>query len=457
MRLILWVIAISTLYPIFTIPSVEAQSGPRFNGSGSCQSASSLGLPLGTVSSAGGDATPAILTMLTVAGTNGFVCIAVDNNASLRISTQLAKPANGAGLRLTGGGRSFGANTSPTLFLDYTGASNGGYSILNLLTGVGATGSFLEVDHLNVVTSNGNTNRFIFTSSAFAIHDNTIVCSNYCVVAGGQNLCCSANTGTANDWFLGSGYFKNNRMAGSIQVGSAANGIDIESNEIGPGSTAAHNLIDLSGPAGPSTSPSAVRGGHITGNVCEFGVSDVCLHLHNAFGVELSGNQGFDGTNAVMIAADNTAQINSFIGNWVDNSGNTMYGASPTYPDATSLVIDLLTPRIVIPNLINVGGALQGSSAAPAVNAASCAGATIGTGSTNLAGTITGLPGTACTVILTFASTTAAHGWSCSVSNQTHPGNTNMFQQSASNTTTVTFTGTSVASDVLAYGPCAAY
>lgn len=95
------------------------------------------------------------------------------------------------------------------------------------------------------------------------------------------------------------------------------------------------------------------------------------------------------------------------------------------------------------------------SGATPAVTATSCTGATIGTGATNLVGTITGLPTGACSVVLTFASATAAHGWSCAVSDQTTSAN--LFQQSANTTTSVTFAGTSVSGDVLSYGPCAQY
>lgn len=102
-----------------------------------------------------------------------------------------------------------------------------------------------------------------------------------------------------------------------------------------------------------------------------------------------------------------------------------------------------------------LGGSLQGTSAQPTVNATSCTGATIGTGATNLSGTITGLPTSSCTVILTFAgSATATHGWSCGISDQTTG---NIFRQSGSTTTTVSFTGTSVSGDVLSYGPCGGF
>lgn len=105
--------------------------------------------------------------------------------------------------------------------------------------------------------------------------------------------------------------------------------------------------------------------------------------------------------------------------------------------------------------LVKFGVAIAGASSQPAVNAASCTGATIGTGATNLAGTITGLPTGACSVIVTMANSAASStGWSCAVSNQT---TANLFRQTGSTTTTVTFAGTSVSGDVLAYGPCVGF
>ncbi len=95
-----------------------------------------------------------------------------------------------------------------------------------------------------------------------------------------------------------------------------------------------------------------------------------------------------------------------------------------------------------------------GAGTAPTVDATNCTGATIGTGATNSAGTITGLPTGTCSVVLTFNSYTATTGWSCAVSDQT---TANLFRQTASTTTTATFAGTSVASDVLKYGPCMAF
>lgn len=84
----------------------------------------------------------------------------------------------------------------------------------------------------------------------------------------------------------------------------------------------------------------------------------------------------------------------------------------------------------------------------PTVDATSCTGATIGTGARNVAGTITGLPTGACSVVLTFVTTSGVTGWGCGVNDQT---TANLFRQTASTTTTATFVGTAVTGDVLRY------
>jgi hypothetical protein len=102
----------------------------------------------------------------------------------------------------------------------------------------------------------------------------------------------------------------------------------------------------------------------------------------------------------------------------------------------------------------NINTTVNLPGATPSVSTGSCAGATIGANAGNISGTITGLPTGVCTTVLTFTSQTAPNGWTCPVQNQTHPGSTNIFGQSAQGTGSVTFTGTSVTGDVLAYGPC---
>jgi hypothetical protein len=89
----------------------------------------------------------------------------------------------------------------------------------------------------------------------------------------------------------------------------------------------------------------------------------------------------------------------------------------------------------------------------PTVNATGCTGATRGTGATNVAGTITGLPTGACSVVLTFGTYKPTTGWACTVSDQTTG---NLFRQSANTQTTATFAGTSVSGDVLSYN-CTPY
>jgi hypothetical protein len=98
--------------------------------------------------------------------------------------------------------------------------------------------------------------------------------------------------------------------------------------------------------------------------------------------------------------------------------------------------------------LTNLISPLAIKGATPTVTNASCTGAAIGTGATNAAGTITGLPTSACSVVLNFAAATAPTGWHCTVSDQTTAV---LFRQSANTTTSATFAGTSVSGDVLSY------
>lgn len=97
---------------------------------------------------------------------------------------------------------------------------------------------------------------------------------------------------------------------------------------------------------------------------------------------------------------------------------------------------------------VSAGSAIKGTHAAtgniPSV--ATCG--TIGTGSKNNAGSITTATG-ACTPVVTFANWTAVTGWACTISNSTTPANS--FQQTASTTTTATFTGVSASNDVIRY------
>jgi len=97
-----------------------------------------------------------------------------------------------------------------------------------------------------------------------------------------------------------------------------------------------------------------------------------------------------------------------------------------------------------------------GSGSAPSLTTTSCSGAAIGAGSTNWAGVITGLPAGSCTMVLTFASATAAHDWSCQFSNRVTPANLFVQSNSSASTTTATVSGTSASGDALRY-TCVAF
>lgn len=89
------------------------------------------------------------------------------------------------------------------------------------------------------------------------------------------------------------------------------------------------------------------------------------------------------------------------------------------------------------------------------------AGAGCGTISSTVGGAAAGVFTTsltgACAAVVTFGDTlTATNGWSCAVNNQTHTTSANMLVNNASSTTTATFTGTTVASDVINFH-CQAY
>lgn len=73
--------------------------------------------------------------------------------------------------------------------------------------------------------------------------------------------------------------------------------------------------------------------------------------------------------------------------------------------------------------------------------------------STISAGLITSATTGACAPVLTFTGAVAANGWACSISNQT---TANLIRQTASTTSSATFSGTTVSGDVLSYS-CSAY
>lgn len=85
------------------------------------------------------------------------------------------------------------------------------------------------------------------------------------------------------------------------------------------------------------------------------------------------------------------------------------------------------------------------NSLAPTV--ATCG--TIGTGSTNRAGFVTSTVTGTCGAVLTFGQEPAQTGWSCRMDDSTTPAN--KITQTASTTTTATFTGTTTTGDVLRF------
>ncbi len=90
--------------------------------------------------------------------------------------------------------------------------------------------------------------------------------------------------------------------------------------------------------------------------------------------------------------------------------------------------------------------------AAPTLNVASCSGAALGTGSTNDAGTITGITATGtCTIVITFGTVIATNGWICSVNNRVTVANPFQQKNTGNSTTAATIEGTTVSGDALGY------
>lgn len=104
---------------------------------------------------------------------------------------------------------------------------------------------------------------------------------------------------------------------------------------------------------------------------------------------------------------------------------------------------------------INKSGNLISGTGSTAPTVSGCTSAAIVAGSTALAGQINTTPTGACAVTLTFG-TAASHGYNCGplIANQTQGNIANALFLTAQTTTTAVYTGTTVAGDVLAYGPC---
>lgn len=126
---------------------------------------------------------------------------------------------------------------------------------------------------------------------------------------------------------------------------------------------------------------------------------------------------------------------------YLSPTGGANVGPVQTDPGAGNLNVT---------GIIKSSGFLEGTSSAPSLNVASCTGATISAGSTNLTGSITGLPAGSCSIVMTFASATAAHDWSCQLTNYITPSN-RLEQTNTTSTTTATFSGTTASLDAVRY------
>lgn len=226
----------------------------------------------------------------------------------------------------------------------------------------------------------------------------------------------------------------------------------------------------LSGRGGPCSSSTTActsgDGGNVTFGANDAGVVNASggvnvggvggiLNLYGGNGGPSTNGSTNTGGNGGSIVAHNGSGGTGATANGLDGTFRVEAGGRANSPSfkiqsnagaADFLEIDATGDTLISQALITDG-------AAPTVGAGSCTGATIGTGSKMMAGTITGTPTATCTVTLTFP-VEAPTGWSCAISNQT---TANLIRQTASSTTVVTFVGVTVASDVLRYGPCMAH
>lgn len=182
-----------------------------------------------------------------------------------------------------------------------------------------------------------------------------------------------------------------------------------------------------------------------------------------------SGNRnsaiGQQALNTITTGSDNTGigwragssiddgSFNTFLGSGADANNTSLTNAMAIGANATVAASNTIQLGNTSVTKINTSGAFQGlaivgDGATPSVG--TCG--TIGTGSRNTAGFITSGTTGSCVSVITF-SATAPVGWSCGISNST---TANLIRQTDSSTTTATFTGVTVSSDILRY-ICAAY
>lgn len=166
-------------------------------------------------------------------------------------------------------------------------------------------------------------------------------------------------------------------------------------------------------------------------------------------GWEAMNNSGATNTGSVILAISNTAaSVNS-----------TSRGSGTALPLDLS-ISGTAAARVQTNANISIGSTTDNSNGKLQVTggfiagvlqsagtATSCTGATIGTGSKANAGFVTATTTGVSTVVVTFPFT-ATTGWAISPSNNT---TANLTRQSASSTTTATFTGTTVTGDVISY------
>ena len=137
-------------------------------------------------------------------------------------------------------------------------------------------------------------------------------------------------------------------------------------------------------------------------------------------------------------------------------AGNTLWFSIPT---ANSGFFDWYTGTTLLASLNGTGllttSAEQSAGTKYTVTGCSTTGAIGGASAGSFA---SGTSGT-CTPVVTMggaSAVTSNNGWSCWMSNETHPGTTNLLQQTATSPTTATFSGTTVSGDVLVFG-CVGY
>ncbi len=165
---------------------------------------------------------------------------------------------------------------------------------------------------------------------------------------------------------------------------------------------------------------------------------DIAQTIHAAYDMTFYNAAGSGSGNVVAIYSDTNVLFGPFTGGGpyvgiVRNDSDGILGIEDNGGNARDLRLRSLIGGGIIPAVGTCG--------------------VIGTGSKNSAGFITSNVTGSCVSVLTFATTVAATGWSCSISNST---TANLIRQTGSSQTTATFTGVTIDADVLRYA-CIAY